>query len=186
MNTLQCIAAIVSALAWPLTVIWLAATFRKPVVELIPGLKRLRVKELELEFREKLPEPQGPVKSLASENLEAQEAKLLNRPSHYRQLSRVSPASAIMETWCEIEAAAADAFTRHASPGMRVFVEQNEVFEYLRSKGLISADDYGRIENLRGLRNKVAHELDISGIGSQLIDRYVATALELAIKLQHL
>src|SRR5687767_11908013 len=53
-DILQFIAAIVAALAWPLAVVVVALLFRASVGKLIPGLSRLKWKDLELEFKKEL------------------------------------------------------------------------------------------------------------------------------------
>lgn len=175
----------IAAVAWPVTVIFFMLLFYRPIVELIRALKRLKIPSLgNAEFGERLLKCQEPTKLLGDEKLEAPNVKLLNRPEYYRGLLSVSPRRALLEAWVEIKTAAEEASNRHEGPGERVFHEPNAEFEFLCSKGIISKDDYVRIQNLRELRNMVADEPDISGIRSQLIETYIASALELAIKLQ--
>lgn len=146
-------------------------------------LHKLRLKEFELEFREKLAATEPKTILVANEKEEGQ-VEVLKQARHYKELGRISPAAAIMEAWIVVESAAAQAFHRHASAGMRVLVSPHEILEFLRSKNVISEEEYRRAETLRELRNKAAHQVDLSGISSELIDSYVAMALRLATKLK--
>src|SRR5437016_3080005 len=101
MDWLQFIAAIISALAWPTTVGVIICVLRKPILELIPALRKLRLKEFELEFRDRLADAQTSVALLANEKAK-EDVPLLKQASYYRDLARVSPGAALMEVWMEV------------------------------------------------------------------------------------
>ena len=54
MDWLTFIAEMVKSLAWPAFLFFTVLVFRKPLVELLPGLRRLRIKEIEIEFNREL------------------------------------------------------------------------------------------------------------------------------------
>ncbi|MES2521738.1 MAG: hypothetical protein V4617_03485 [Gemmatimonadota bacterium] len=51
------IAALVTALAWPLTVLGIFLVLRRPLLALVPLLARLRAKDLEFDFGRRLADP---------------------------------------------------------------------------------------------------------------------------------
>ena len=121
---------------------------------------------------------------LANEKEQEEQPGLLKQPKYYQELARISPGAALMEAWMEVESALTDAFYRHASPGMRIFVSPKDILDFLRSKNVISDEEYRRAQNLRELRNKAAHQLDLSEISPELIDAYITLAVNLAKKLK--
>lgn len=54
MDALTFTAEAIKALAWPTAAIVVALMVRKPVIELLPFLRRLKYKEIELEFSKEL------------------------------------------------------------------------------------------------------------------------------------
>jgi len=50
LDSLTFVAEIVKALAWPTSILLLVLTLRKPIGELIPFLRKLKYKEIEMEF----------------------------------------------------------------------------------------------------------------------------------------
>src|SRR5437762_1734588 len=104
MDWLQFIAGFIFHLSWPNTVGVLIFVLRKPILELIPALSKLRLKEFELEFRDRLADAQTSVALLANEKAK-EDVVLLKPVSYYRDLARISPRAALMEVWMEVEAA---------------------------------------------------------------------------------
>jgi hypothetical protein len=185
MDCLQFIAALASALAWPATVVTVVFVLRHPILKLIPALHKLKLKEFEIEFREKLAEAAKAVATIATSQLKEPDVALLKPPDYYRDLARISPRAALMEVWMEIETAAADAFHRRFSKSLSdVRIQPKDVLAFLRSHDVISEDDHRRADDLRQLRNRAAHQVEISEISSELIDAYITLALDLARKLK--
>jgi hypothetical protein len=54
MDALTFISEIVKALAWPTAIVVLVSLLKKPIVELVPLMKKLKYKELELEFSQEV------------------------------------------------------------------------------------------------------------------------------------
>jgi hypothetical protein len=192
MNWLEFVASVIAALAWPLSIILLLCILRRPIIKLIPLLRRLKIKELELEFREGLDavKPQDiQISSGLQKAKEALDARV--RPlEHYLRLAAVSKRSAIMEAWLEVEAAASDAYVRLVEPGMKVFMipgqTAEQTAELLRARERISEDDYKVYAELRRLRNRAAHEIDNLDINDAVVREYIGFALDLAAKIRAL
>src|SRR3990172_6678349 len=153
MDWLTFIVQLVSALAWPVSLMVAIWLFRKPFIELIPALRRLRFKEFEVEFSRELleaerraivirPSPvQGPVNRKAV-------------PERLQQVAVVAPTAAIIEAWRDLEAAAADAVARR---GISVTGGGWQLFDALQSEGVLNSTQAAILNSLRNLRNKVVH-----------------------------
>jgi hypothetical protein len=188
MNWLQFIAALVSALAWPITLLIVILLLRRPIIELIPALRKLKLKEFEIEFREKISELQPKISGgvqFANEKIVEEKIPLLKPLSYYHDLAQVSPRAALMEVWMEVETAASDLYYRHFA-GTEVHGTPSQMLNFFLSKNLISKIDFTKAKNLQELRNKAAHQIDISEIGSDLIDAYVDAAFDIAKKLRQI
>lgn len=98
---------LVKALAWPSSVIVLVFLLRKPIVELVPLMKKLKFKELEMEFSQE-------VKALKSEVKETSGVGtptiIVSEPTNSKALDLLSfsTRAAIIEAWIEVEAAATE------------------------------------------------------------------------------
>jgi hypothetical protein len=182
MDWRQFLATVVSALAWPTTVVLVAFVFRSSISDLLSRLAGFKAKDLEVVFRETL--AGVPTTAAPAEGPKQEQGDLLKAPAYYYQLATISPRVALMEAWVEVEAAATVAFARHCSSGMRIFVSSNQAFEYLKANGLMPEDDYRLAKSLFGLRNKAAHQVDVSQLSTELIQTYINLAVDLARRLR--
>lgn len=151
---LDFVSLMVKALAWPLTVVFSLVLLRNPLKDLIPLVKKLKLKEFELEFAQQLAE----VKEEAQASLPStRETRLTRSDSQDRILDLlvVSRASAILEAWREVELAAIDASRRH---GMSEnIVTPGRLGEKLRSVGVLDDRQADIYNKLQFLRNTAVH-----------------------------
>lgn len=113
MDTLTFAAEVIKAVAWPASLLVLAFFLRKPLKELMPLLRRLRYREVEIEFSRE-------IAVLKAKSLSEQPSGLPNGgfaspglpkglDSKRLELLRMVPFSArvaVMEAWLEVEMAA--------------------------------------------------------------------------------
>lgn len=145
----------VKALAWPASAIILVFLLRKPIIDLVPLMKKLKYKELELEFSQEL-------KSLRSEVTanSGTEDQVVSQPSNSKALDLLSfsARAAIMEAWIEVETAANEVASsfwgKSPNETMRNF---SKLGEYLHQCKVIDDKQLIIFQRLRQLRNKVAH-----------------------------
>ncbi|HEY8585088.1 MAG TPA: hypothetical protein VIL60_00010 [Rhodanobacter sp.] len=192
MDLLTFTAETIKALAWPASVLLLVIMLRKPIVELIPLLRRLKYKELELEFSQEVaelkaevstapyhpeipvqPSPGGEVTAIhLPERLEARRGELV-------RMVGISPRVAIMEAWLEVESATievARSFWNVASTdGFKSFPRMGE---YLLQTQVIDQNQLKTFRRLQQLRNTAAHEQEL-----RLSEADARTYVELAIAL---
>ncbi len=148
---------IVKALAWPTSAIVLVFLLRKPIVELVPLMKKLKYKELELEFSQE-------IKTLKSEITESSGVGTptitVSEPTNSKALELISfsTRAAIMEAWIEVEIAATEVASSFwgKSPN-ETMRNLPRLGEYLHQCNVIDDKQLKTFHRLRQLRNKVAH-----------------------------
>ncbi len=151
------IAQLVGALAWPVTVIIIILILRRPLVELIPLLQRLRFQGLELDFGKE-------VHALAEEirNQLPPSQGILNMDETLREkwieLARVSPRAVVLEAWLQLEQAAIDALKRHDINLKSVEMHSPLILgQALEQAGILAGTMPAVYHQLRNLRNAAAH-----------------------------
>ena len=69
MDVLTFISEIIKALAWPLAVVTLVFLLRRPVIEVFPLLRRLKYKDIELEFAQEVSQLEAEVRAIAEKKV---------------------------------------------------------------------------------------------------------------------
>lgn len=164
MDMLTFISEVVKALAWPGAAVLIALMVKKPVVELIPFLRRLKYKELEMEFSKGIAELKAESQAIEPRNQQEAITKS-NTSSRLTQLLQFSTRAAIMEAWLEVESAAvAVASSFWSESPSDTFKNYPKLGEYLLQCKVIDGEQLELFNRLRQLRNKAAHaeELGLS------------------------
>lgn len=167
MDLLTFMAAIIGHLAWPTAAVILVLILRRPLRQLIPTLRRLRYRDLELDFGEKLealerqadqaqlPEPE--VTRLPAPS----EREALPLAARLETLAIEAPRAAILEAWLSVEREARAAAGRLGyDPGGRVPITR--VLRWLGEQKAVDQRLLAFAHDLRGLRNMAAHAADFS------------------------
>lgn len=191
MDTLTFAAEVIKAVAWPASLLVLAFLLRKPLKELMPLLRRLRYREVEIEFSREIAvlkakslseQPSGlPNGGFASPGLpKGLESKRL-------ELLRMVPFStrvAVMEAWLEVEMAANEVASSFWSrTPSDIFRSDPTLGEYLFKCGVIERDDLEAFKRLRHLRNSASHAQEIHLSEGDAMS-YVEVAVSLAAKIR--
>lgn len=180
MDALTLTAEAIKALAWPTAVMLIALMVRKPVIELLPFLRRLKYKEIELEFSKEL--AQLKLEAAANESTISQKLQLpASGESQNRLLNiaSVSTSAAILEAWSELESASiAVASSFWSQPPSDAFKNYSRLGDYLLQCKVIDEKQLTIFNKLRELRNKAAHAIDLN-----LSEAEVRTYIELASSL---
>lgn len=155
MDTLTFISEMAKALAWPLAVVIILLIVRKPLINLIPFLQRLKYKDLELDFGRKVQE----LAAKATGELPSSEGA---RPN-LTQIAYISPRAAVLEAWLELEAVAMDASKRHnLSLTSREMRSPLELGQALEKAGIMDGRKLEIYHRLRNLRNAAAHATEFA------------------------
>ena len=189
MDILTFVVELTRALAWPIAVLTLVLILRKPIRELIPLLRRMKYKEIELEFAKEIAElkaetvaPQPALIPPPDENSVValpQAERATGRRNELLRMVTFSTRVAIMEAWLDLEAAAIDvASSFWTSTSGNVFKDYSRLGEYLLQSKVIDHKQLDVFKRLQRLRNNAAHtqelELDESDARSYI---ELATAL---------
>ena len=157
MDWLSFIAAVVKALAWPLTVLGIFLVLRRPLTGLIPLLARLKIKDLELDFGRRLAEVSVEAASLPGGR------SATGRPAGddaVLRLAAAAPRAAILEAWLRLEAAALEAARRRGTAEPISHLRSPlRLIEALEELAVIDARQAAVFHELRSLRNSAAHAL---------------------------
>jgi len=184
MDALTFLSEVIRSVAWPVTVVVLVAFLRKPLIELIPLLRRLKYKELELEFSQEVSELKAEAESISQECPEEQ-SRISPSSSRILNLVSFSSRASIMEAWLEVESAAiavASSFWNQApSEAMKNYPKLGE---YLFQCEVINEKQLDIFNSLRKLRNKAVHaeELELKEKDAR---SYVQLALDLAAHIRN-
>ena len=156
MDWLQFISSIIGSLVWPATIIAGFFILKAYLPAIFPFIERLKYKDFEVEFRKS-------VKELAEKSQTAlpapdDEQTVAPRNRLY-SLAELSPRSAILEAWLQVETAAAEAI-QSKSPehtGKSRMLAPLRLGEMLNRSQIINNAQREIFNRLRDLRNKAVH-----------------------------
>ena len=148
---MDAIERIIEILVWPVTTIVVVMLLRSPLSELVPTLKKLKYKDLELEFEKEankilaeaerdLPEPPKP------EPKEVKDSGIRFSRRH------LEPATEIMESWRSLEIRLREMSGEESNKR-----STGHIIRELSKSGKISDELFRVIMELAALRNRVAH-----------------------------
>lgn len=146
------IAEMTKAIVWPATVIVGLLLLRKPLVSLIPFMRKLKFKELEMEFSEQ-------VQAMKSE-AEIDEASEADIPA--MNIISFSPRAAVLEAWMELESVAASlAASFWNTSNTAPFKNYAKLGSYLQQCGVLNDKQLKSFDELRKLRNQLVHTEEV-------------------------
>ena len=176
------ITEILKALVWPITVITLVSLLRKPVIELVPLMKKLKYKELELEFAQEIQNLKSQTedalpKTTEQKNSESQHSKAFD-------LISFSTRAAIIEAWLELEAAAIEiASSFWNQEPSDIFKNSQRLGEYLHQCKVLDDKQFLIYKKLQQLRNQSAHEANLN-LNENDVKAYIEMANNLAMHIK--
>jgi uncharacterized protein YutE (UPF0331/DUF86 family) len=162
---MQFTSSIASSLAWPSAIVIVVLILRKGLLSLLPRLKRLKYKDAEAEFGNKLEQAEEEVARLPT-------STRLQKPFslEHQRLDELSANSAVFIAWLGVEstilALARDA--KVLKPG----VPWTSAIRILLDKGLIDSELLRTINELWVLRNVAVHPEQDRPINSEQAQRY--------------
>ena len=182
MDSYQFTAAIIDSRSWPVTVVIAWLLLRKNISALLPYIQKIKIKDFELDLREAKQELASVV---PSDDALVGVSDFSDKRSDLYRLAAISPRSAILESWLELEAAASELAVKKTkeTPGAMLAVSPLRMGEYLAKKGMISEGELQFFSRLRELRNKAIHLVDTT-ISEQEASDYVDMASVMARQLQ--
>ena len=170
-------AELIKATAWPITTVIVFYFMRKPLFGLIPLVKKLKYKDLEMEFSKEIQN----LKTEAEDAFEKRDSKNLdgNHKPIALDLVSFSPRAAIIEAWIELESAASRlAGSYWAQDGSVSLANYPKLGEYLHQCKVLNDKQLTIFNKLRELRNKSAHAESLD-LGEHDARAYVEMASKL-------
>jgi hypothetical protein len=181
MDWLTFIKGIVDALVWPATILAVLFFLKDQLVELVPMLTRLKVKDVELEFSKGV----HAVALAAQEELSKSPIAIadeveLTMTSRLYDVSKASPRTAILEAWLEVEHSAQRALiSRGMNRRPLRLLGPTSLRKLLESSEILNDELIAIYEQLRRLRNQAVHFAYINISEAEVLD-YINSALALA------
>lgn len=162
LDNLTFISKIAESLAWPLVALILGLTFRKRLLELLPTMKKFKAGPLEAEFelatKQVLAEASKEAASAAPPaRVEEQQAGETTKDIVSELLSaRTDPAGMILEGWSKV-----DGQLHQLGRQINLIDDPLEntwkVYSAIKHANVLPPATFKLIDDLRDLRNKVAH-----------------------------
>ena len=111
MDLLTFIATIVGSLAWPVFLLIVTFMLRRPIAELLPGIRKLKYKDLEVDFGKELERIEAVMDTIEDETMPKRELPVEVQPEPLPKtrtelldkLADLAPNAAILESWRNVE-----------------------------------------------------------------------------------
>jgi hypothetical protein len=181
LDTLTFVSNVISSIVWPLVVAFIIVILRKPLRDLIADLGR-RVRRIkypggEAEFSDELAEL---IKAADDANL-PMFFKIKEDERQWGRLPKMSPRSAIIEAWRQVEITMREMARRFEVPERESRSTLN-LIRVLGKRQILTPDIIAIIGDLRSVRNIAAHGLEVE-ITQRDATEYVALAERVIAKL---
>jgi hypothetical protein len=174
---------ILEVVVWPITVLAVVLILRRPLAGLVVSTKKLKFKELELEFGEDIQQVQAEAKGVLPEAPDKGKSSV--EVDLYR-LAQVSPTAAVVEAWSAVEESAKELI---ASRGHELDYDVERPYKLIQDvllKGKMIDPRRGKIfSDLRQLRNRVVHAIGYT-ISTDLAVEYIDLSIKLRQYLESL
>lgn len=167
MDLLQFSAALVSALAWPLTVLVALSIFRAPIARLLSNVRRVKGVGLELDVSSEIRQLEFEVKEVRPNILDRLQgpntgtAVAQGRTELHEQiaaLAELSPGAAISFAWTRLERRLRQYLDQVPEyKGKAAFLSTRVVMDSLLDRGMIDQGLYKILDRLRDIRNHAVH-----------------------------
>lgn len=142
----------VDVIIWPSTILLILWLFRNQLKQLIPLIQRIKYKDVEIEFTKRL-------EQVFEDFGELSKTKLIQNSSssNILKLIEISPSSAVMESWKNLELTARKKVKQLLPNGETYQKPLIRPLDYLDYKGAIHSSKASALRELKALRNDVAH-----------------------------
>lgn len=182
MDWLTFISKIVEAITWPGVAVAVLFYLRKELPSIVKSLRKLKIKDVELEFGEA-------AIALAAETKRVvpaakSQARLLDQDeedaiARLGKIAELSPRTAILESWLLVEAAAAELIRKQATTTLTANPGPMRIREGLRKAEVLTPPQESAFEDLRRLRNDAVHASDAE-FTPAAVASYIESAIAMA------
>jgi len=186
MDWLTFFSSIINALAWPATLIVLLILIRKQLPQIAKSLRRLKYKDIEVEFGETAKAIANEVKAIvpaaqAENKIAGQEKEEVK--ARLEAIAELAPRAAILESWLQVEAAAADVIRQNNLDASTPYPGPLRLRDSLHKGGILNKRQIAIFEQLRTLRNEAVHVPDAE-FTKTAVSNYIESAIAIASYLE--
>lgn len=147
---------LLDVIVWPSVVLFVVFMLRKPINALLPFVENIKYKDFEVKFRKELDQ----VKEEAKEaGIEIQTE--IGEKTEIYKLIEVSPTSAILESWKELEVSARKKVEELAPPDTKFRNLLQRPIGYLEYTGALVPSTARTVRDLQSLRNQAARSTEL-------------------------
>ena len=186
MDWLTFFSSVIDSLAWPSAFFAVWFVIYKELPSTIRSLRKLRFKDVELEFGEAARAVAAETKKAVPVEAEASLAggARADVAEHLNLIAELAPRAAIVEAWLQVEAAAADLVAKRSpSISLRRMPAPMELRQALRRLEVLSRQQLTVFDSLRNLRNEAVHVPDAQ-FPREAVLSYIDSALTMAAYLE--
>lgn len=186
MDWLTFISKIIDSLAWPTAILVLLVLLRKELPLIFKYIKKLKYKDLEMEFRQTLREVEKETKEAIPEvektvSISGQtQEQILDRLG---SIAELAPRSAILEAWLQVETAAVHILRSKKVGSVKSMPGPLRLRDYLIKNEVLDSRQGEIFNSLRILRNDAVHVAEVE-FTPKVVDDYIVTALKMASYLE--
>lgn len=186
MDWLTFFSSIINTLAWPATLIVLLILIRKQLPQIAKSLRRLKYKDIEVEFGETAKAIANEVKAIvpaaqAENKIAGQEKEEVK--ARLEAIAELAPRAAILESWLQVEAAAADVIRQNNLDVSTPYPGALRLRDSLHKGGILNKRQIAIFEQLRTLRNEAVHVPDAE-FTKAAVSNYIESAIAIASYLE--
>lgn len=179
MDWMQFTIALIDKLIWPLVLVFAVINLKRPLAKLIPLAKKLKFKDLELEFGQGLKAVTEQAEGVFPELKTDKKTLLIASANNL-------PNSAVLETWEQVDLAAEQLIKSHCD---NITLDKNTRYKHIEniliSEALINTKQGKLFSELRQLRNRVAHAVNYEVAKAEAI-QYIELCFKLIEHLRSL
>ena len=178
MDWLTFIAEMTKAVSWPVAIVIAVWIFRDPLLKLLRELKRLKWKDVEVEFEKEVQKAKAElpeIKRLTASSKHISDDD--DYESRLLSLLETSPKAAVLEAWLQVEREAHGLLKRQ-NVSLPPNLSPIRLLELLLKHRLIDKKGQNLFNTIRKLRNRAVHEYENEISENAALD-YLAMASEM-------
>jgi len=175
---------LVGSLVWPITVLIIVFMFRLELAKAFSRLTNFKYKELEIQFGNQLEKVEKSVKRISARSsinvktTTTAELTVVSKRDQLIKIAELSPRSAIMSAWFEIE----NALTKISNESLKQSAPYSKLSQTIRElvdKKIMDESVIDIYRDLHQLRNQAVHHPEFN-LSQNEAERYIDVALELS------
>ena len=174
---------LIEAIAWPAAIVFVLLSFRSELRRLLPLMRRLKAGPIEAEFEREILDVKQEFEQIPFETFDPDEDADSNKK--LIELANISPRSAILESWINLESALRQAVLQKAGSPIPDMSSPLRLVKAVEQLNLVSSIEVDLLNDLRGLRNQAVHFSD-SGLSSSAAINYGESAKKLEARFRKL